>query len=180
LQVIAIKHISSLFLSKINVSKMKKINNPFADFADHKCFCCSHNNPIGLKLEFWFDEENQIIETNWNPIEYLQGYPNVLHGGIQSTLMDEVASWAVYVLLETGGVTSKMEIKFLKPVFISNGELKVKASLISKEKRLASFKTELYDGKKELCAEGSVQYFIYPQEIAIKKLNYPGIKSFLG
>ena len=159
---------------------MKKINNPFANLTEHKCFCCSPNNPIGLKLEFWFDEENRIVSTNWNPLEYLQGYPNVLHGGIQSTLMDEVASWSVYVLLETGGVTSKMEIKFLKPVLLSNGLLTIKASLIDKEKRFANIKTELFDGKNELCAEAIVQYFIYPQELAIKKLNYPGIKAFLG
>lgn len=159
---------------------MKKINNPFAHLSDHKCFCCSPNNPIGLKLEFWFDEENQTIETRWNPLEYLQGYPNVLHGGIQSTLMDEVASWAIYVLLETGGVTSKIEIKFLKPVLISNGELLVKASLLSKEKRFANIKTDLFDGNNQLCAEAIVQYYIYPQELAIKKLNYPGIKAFIG
>ncbi len=158
---------------------MKKINNPFANIAEHKCFCCSPNNPIGLKLDFWYDEKNQIVGTNWNPLEYLQGYPNVLHGGIQSTLMDEVASWAVYVLIETGGVTSKMEIRFLKPVLISNGLLTIKASLIDKEKRFANIKTELFDGKNELCAEAIVQYFIYPQELAIKKLNYPGISAFL-
>lgn len=158
---------------------MKKINNPFAELSDHKCFCCSPHNPIGLKLEFWFDETNQTIETRWNPLEFLQGYPNVLHGGIQSTLMDEVASWAVYVLVETGGVTSKLEVKFLKPVLISNGEITVKASLISKEKRFANFKTELFDGNNELCSEAMVQYFIYPQELAIKKLNYPGIKAFI-
>ena len=159
---------------------MKKINNPFANKADHKCFCCSPNNPIGLKLDFWFDEENRIVQTTWNPIEFLQGYPNVLHGGIQSTLMDEVASWAVYVLLQTGGVTSKMEIKFLKPVLISNGKITIKATFIDQDKRLANISTELYDGKNELCAIGNVQYYIYPQELAIKKLNYPGIDAFLG
>lgn len=158
---------------------MKKINNPFANHTEHKCFCCSPNNPIGLKLEFWFDEENKAVVTNWNPLEYLQGYPNVLHGGIQSTLMDEVASWAVYILLETGGVTSKMEIKFLKPVLLSNGPLTIKASLIDNEKRFANLKTELFDGKNVLCAEAIVQYYIYPQELAIKKLNYPGIKAFI-
>ncbi|HCT30433.1 MAG TPA: hypothetical protein DIW31_06810 [Bacteroidales bacterium] len=158
---------------------MIKIKNPFASIPEHKCFCCSPNNPIGLKLDFWYDEENQTVQTEWNPIEFLQGYPNVLHGGIQSTLMDEVASWAVYILLQTGGVTSKMEIKFLKPVLISNGKITIKASLINQEKRLANIRTELYDGKNELCAEGVVQYFTYPKEVAIKKLNYPGINEFL-
>lgn len=170
---------SDLFAFLQKRTLMKKIKNPFAKLTDHKCFCCSPNNPIGLKLDFWYDEEQQAVQTTWNPNELLQGYPNVLHGGIQSTIMDEVASWAVYVLCETGGVTSKMEIRFLKPVLLTNGLLTIKASLISKEKRVANLKTELFDGKGVLCAEGVVQYFIYPQEIAIQKLNYPGINAFI-
>lgn len=158
---------------------MKKISNPFKGKDDYNCFGCSPDNHHGLKLEFWFDEENKTVETNWDPLDYMQGYNNVLHGGVQATIMDEIASWAVYVILETGGVTSKMEIKYRKPVLISNGSIKVKAHILNKEKRLANIKTELYDGNNELCAEALVQYFIYPQEIAIKKLNYPGIKAFL-
>jgi len=159
---------------------MKKINNPFAGHDGYNCFACSPDNHHGLKLEFWFDEENKMVETKWNPTDYLQGYTNVLHGGVQATIMDEIASWAIYVILETGGVTSKMEIRYLKPVLISNGAITVKARSISVDKRFATVKTELYDGNNELCTEATVQYFIYPQEIAIKKLNYPGIKSFLS
>jgi len=158
---------------------MKKINNPYADLPDHKCFCCSRSNPMGLKLDFWYNETEKTVEINWNPEEYLQGYPNVLHGGIQSTLMDEVASWAIYVLLETAGVTSKMEIKFRKPVYVNKGSIKVVAQLINTEKRFANIHTELFDSTGLLCAEGNVQYYIYPQEIAVKELNYPGIKEFL-
>lgn len=158
---------------------MKKINNPFAGHAGYNCFGCSPDNHHGLKLEFWLNEGNKTVETKWNPEEYLQGYNGVLHGGIQATIMDEIASWAIYVLLETAGVTSKMEIQYLKPVLISNGVISIKASVISKEKRFANIKAELFDGKAELCAEATVQYFIYPQEIAIKKLNYPGIKAFI-
>jgi len=158
---------------------MKKITNPFAELEDHKCFCCSRTNPIGLKLDFWYNEEEKSVETNWNPEKYLQGYPNVLHGGIQSTLMDEVASWAIYVLLETAGVTSKMEIKFRKPVYVNKGSIKIKAYVINTEKRFANIKTELFDADGKLCAEGNVQYYIYPNEIAKKDMFYPGIEAFL-
>lgn len=159
---------------------MKKINNPFIGGNGYNCFGCSPDNHHGLKLDFWFDEENKTVQTKWNPTEDLQGYTNVLHGGVQATILDEIASWAIYVILETGGVTSKMEINYLKPVLISNGPITVKASSINVEKRIASVKTELYDGNNVLCSEAVVQYFIYPQEIAMKKLNYPGLEAFLG
>jgi uncharacterized protein (TIGR00369 family) len=158
---------------------MKKIKNPFANLPDHKCFCCSHTNPIGLKLDFWYNDKDKSVETTWDPEHYLQGYPNVLHGGIQSTIMDEVASWALYVLLETGGVTSKLEIKFRKPVYVNKGSVRVVAKLIGTDKRFANFKTELYDSENILCAEGLVQYFFYPNDVAKKQLNYPGIEAFL-
>ncbi len=158
---------------------MKKINNPFAGNAGYNCFGCSPDNHLGLKLEFWFDEENKSVEAKWNPEKYLQGYDGVLHGGIQATAMDEIASWAIYVLLETAGVTSKMEIRYLKPVLINKGTITIKAISIQAEKRVANVSVELYDGNNLLCAEATVQYFIYPQEIAIKKLNYPGLKAFI-
>ncbi len=159
---------------------MKKINNPFAGHDGYNCFGCSPDNHHGLKLEFWLNEENKSVETKWNPTDYLQGYTNVLHGGIQATIMDEIASWVVYVLLETAGVTSKMEIRYLKPVLISKGTLTIKGKIVSKEKRLANISVELFDGNNELCTEANVHYFVYPQELAIKKLNYPGIKAFIG
>lgn len=159
---------------------MIKIRNPFESFEEHQCFCCSKHNPIGLKLEFWFNEADKSVETSWNPDFNLQGYPNVLHGGIQSTLMDEVASWALYVLLETAGVTSKLEIRYRKPVYVNKGAIRVKAKLIGTEKRMANFQTELYDSENNLCAEGVVQYFFYPKEVAKKQLNYPGIEAFIG
>jgi uncharacterized protein (TIGR00369 family) len=158
---------------------MKKIRNPFAGRAGYNCFGCSPDNHHGLKLEFWFDDENKTVETKWNPIDNLQGYTGVLHGGIQATIMDEIASWTIYVLLETGGVTSKMEIQYLKPVLISNGILTIMASLIGVERRHANIKVELFDGNGERCSVATVQYFIYPHEIAVKKLNYPGINAFI-
>ena len=81
----------------------RKLNNPYDQLPDHKCFCCSTRNPIGLNLTFWYDDETKTVETSWLAHEFYQGYTGVLHGGIQSTLMDEIASWCIYILLETAG-----------------------------------------------------------------------------
>lgn len=72
---------------------MKKIRNPFAlhKSQDYNCFGCSPDNEIGLNLEFW-DTGDEII-TQWMPDNKFVGYKNVLHGGIQATIMDEIASW---------------------------------------------------------------------------------------
>jgi len=115
---------------------MKKLNNPFADLKGFNCFVCSPNNAVGLHLDFYLDGE--IIRASWRPEDQYQGYPNILHGGIQATLLDEVASWAVYVVAGTGGVTSRMEVRYKKPVLIDKGKISLTAEIIERKKRIIS------------------------------------------
>lgn len=156
----------------------RKLNNPYAQLPDHKCFCCSTRNPIGLNLTFWYDDETKTVETSWLAHEFYQGYTGVLHGGIQSTLMDEIASWCIYILLETAGVTSNLNVTYRKPTIIEKGVIRIVGKLKHVEKRIATIHTVLYDGEGNMCSEAEVKYFIYPQEKAIKELNYPGISAF--
>jgi uncharacterized protein (TIGR00369 family) len=48
-----------------------------------------------------------------------EGWENMAHGGIISTLLDEVMSWTVLYFKKTFLVTRKMEIKYIKPVPLS-------------------------------------------------------------
>jgi len=153
---------------------MKKIINPF----DNYCIGCSPNNSEGLQMEFQYDEENSTVISNWNPIDKFQGYPNVLHGGIQSLMMDEIAAWSIYIFLETAGVTKNLSVNFQNPVFLSNGTITLKCRLKSSEKRSAILSVELFDGLGKLCTTSEIEYFIYPKSIAVKKFHYPGLDAF--
>jgi uncharacterized protein (TIGR00369 family) len=158
---------------------MKKIRNPFVNNEGFNCIGCSPKNPIGIKLNFSLDDDSKTVFAEWIPNTNFQGYQNVLHGGIQATLLDEIASWVVYTVIGTGGVTSQMQIRYRKPVQIPDGTIKLKAWVIKQEKRLVDIKAELYNGKDELSAEATVQYFVYPENIAKEKFGYPGIEEFL-
>lgn len=153
----------------------RKIRNPF-DPGAYRCIGCSPSNPIGMHLEFF--EEGDEVFTRWDPELNMQGYINVLHGGIQTTLMDEVASWTVYVKLKTAGVTSSLSVQFHKPVYINKGEIIVRASVVKTDGNIAEIETKLYDASGTLCASGTMNYFIYPEEIARRRLHYPGIEAF--
>jgi len=131
---------------------------------------------MGLKMTFYKDGD--YIISKWNPGENFQGYINMLHGGIQATLMDEIASWLVQVKLKTSGVTAKMETRYLKPVLMDKGQVLLKARLIENRKRLALVKVELFDSEKNLCSESQVSYFIFPEDVAKKEFNYPDPKEF--
>ncbi|NOY36756.1 MAG: PaaI family thioesterase [Chlorobi bacterium] len=153
----------------------RTILNPF-DPEQYRCIGCSPSNPIGLHLQFY--EEGDEVFAHWNPDENMQGYINVLHGGIQTTLMDEIASWTVYIKLQTAGVTESLSVDFHKPVYINKGPLTVRAKVSSVEGKHALIETGIYNSKEELCASGKMVYFIYPQEVARRRLHYPGIEAF--
>lgn len=158
------------------VFKMRKLINPYAKLEGFNCFGCAADNQHGLQMEFY--EDGEEIISFIEPKKFQQGYFNVLHGGLQATILDEIASYIVYMKVKTGGVTSKLEIKYKKPVFVNQGKIKATARLLEVTKRLATIKAELYNHDGELGAEAIVQYFIYPLETAKEKLFYPGYEAF--
>jgi acyl-coenzyme A thioesterase PaaI-like protein len=154
----------------------KKIRNPFSGMRGYNCFGCSPDNPIGLRLNFV--EEGEYITATWLPEEHFQGYHDLLHGGIQSTLMDEIASWFVYVKMKTSGVTSRLEVKYKKAVFINKGSIKLRAKLLSHRRNLVDIAVELFDNDGQLCATGVVQYFTFSKELSKEKYFYPNPEDF--
>jgi len=157
--------------------KPVKINNPFQKLEGYNCFGCSPDNKLGLRMNFRIEGENVVCD--WQPEHHLEGWVGVLHGGIQATLMDEIASWYVFVKLKTAGVTSKMEVKLIKPVKMDKAPFRLVAGLQEMKRNIAILKVELYLNDGTLGAESLMHYYTYPQDIAIKKLYYPGIQKFL-
>ncbi|TLX72370.1 PaaI family thioesterase [Labilibacter sediminis] len=157
---------------------MKKIVNPFVHSKDHnyECFGCSPLNSIGLQMEFW-DTGDEIV-SKWTPQKHLEGYMNVLHGGIQATILDEIASWTVYTKCETAGVTSNLDIKYKNPLYIDKGEITVRGKVQSLNKRLAFIQVSIENSEGKICAEGVVTYFLFSKELAKAKYQYPGVEAF--
>lgn len=155
----------------------KKIQNPFRRNEGYNCFGCSPDNPFGLHMEF-IEEDDEIV-SYWDPAPNFQGWFNVLHGGIQSTLMDEIASWYVFVKLKTGGVTSQLEVKYKKAVPSNQGKITIRARLIEMKRNIAVMDVKLYSPDNELCTVAVVKYFTFPQEVAKEKLWYPDQDGFI-
>ncbi len=156
---------------------MRKINNVYSSIPDYNCFGCNPSNEYGLKMSFF--EDGDEIYCEWVPEEHYQGYIGIIHGGIQATLLDETAGWFVNVKLKTSGVTSSMNIKFLKPVRINNDKIHIRARLIERKKNTVIMKVSLYNNEDILCTEADIEYFIYPEEVARHKFCYPGYDAFI-
>ncbi|MGQ9800887.1 MAG: PaaI family thioesterase [Candidatus Saccharicenans sp.] len=81
------------------------------------CFICGEDNPSGLKLDFFFDRENRRAWAEFMPGREHEGYRNLLHGGIISSLLDEVMAKAI-LAGEIPVVTSRLTVEFKKPALI--------------------------------------------------------------
>ena len=155
---------------------MRKIHNAYADIAEYHCFGCSPTTPIGLKLHFW--EEEEWVYAKWTPEKWYEGYLNVLHGGIQATLLDEIADWVLIVKLKTSGVTKNLNITYLKPVYVSHGEITIRAKLVAHNGKSAMTYAELMDKEGTVRSHAEIEYFAFPQEIAKQKYYFPEPEKF--
>ncbi len=158
---------------------MIKIRNPFVDMDarhDYNCFGCSPFNETGLQMEFW--ENGDELLARWSPRKSLEGWSDVLHGGIQAALMDELAGWVVLIKRKTSGVTSALNIKYLKPVSISKGEITITGKVIASERKNTTILVNLRDGEGTECAVAEVIYYCLPENIARTKYFYPGHEAF--
>ena len=155
---------------------MKKLKNPFSELSTYKCFGCSPHNNHGLRMEF-YEDGDEVVST-WDPEHHFQGYINVLHGGVQSTLMDEIASWVVFVKLKTGGVTSRLTSRFRKPVMVNEGPISLRAKLVEQRRNIAEIEVKLFNSEGVLCAESVAEYFVLSKEKAQEAMNFPAPDSF--
>jgi uncharacterized protein (TIGR00369 family) len=157
---------------------MKKIRNiHLNDYPDvFQCFGCSPYNDFGLQLEFW-DDGDELV-SYWTPRPVLQSYPKVVHGGIQSTLMDEIAGWVVYVKCGTVGLTAEMKVRFRQPLYIDQGDITIRARLLEQNKRMATINARLINASGKICAEAEIRYFLVPENEAREKYHYPGVDAF--
>jgi len=58
------------------------------------CYGCGAENEYGLHAEFRREGDRTVCD--FTPVDFQQGYPGRMHGGIVSTLIDEAMGWAVY------------------------------------------------------------------------------------
>lgn len=168
---------SSLSCGESGGRGLEKIENGWAgkEKDGYNCFGCAPGNPSGLQMEFYRDGDELV--SFWEPRENFQSWLDVVHGGIQCTMIDEIGGWTVNSELDTCGVTAKMETKFLKPLLFSDGKIEVRAKMMKVNKKLAVIHAWILNGKGETCTEGDLLYYIYPQEIAVEKFFYKPKKT---
>ncbi|KPL02333.1 MAG: hypothetical protein AMJ90_06045, partial [candidate division Zixibacteria bacterium SM23_73_2] len=118
------------------------------------CFVCGDENRCGLKVKFF--EEKKVAKAEYVVDQRFEGYKNVLHGGIISTLLDEVMIKAV-LAKDLLAVTAQIEVKFKKPVMVGE-KLFMEGRVKEKKGRIFLAEGKIINQDGVLVALGSAKY----------------------
>ncbi|MBI5188877.1 MAG: PaaI family thioesterase [Nitrospirae bacterium] len=117
---------------------------------DNYCFVCGEKNPYGLHLKFSIHEGKASAE--FIPQKLHQGYKDIVHGGIISTLIDEAM---VKVVLMQGipAVTAEITVRFKNPLMVGEKVI-VEATITKMDKKIIETSARIKKPDDTLIAEG--------------------------
>lgn len=131
---------------------------------DHRCFGCGPDNPHGLQMSF-FVGRNCVY--SWIKVpEHLCSWHNIVHGGVVSTMLDEVMGRTVNVFTKALGLTRSIHIELIKTAVIGD-ELRAEGQLVEiVNLREATVKATLYNSLDEICAKSTATFaLVSPDKI---------------
>ena len=118
------------------------------------CFVCGDKNPIGLNVPFYVKEDEVVAE--YTAERQFEGYKDILHGGILSSLLDEVMIRAV-LALDIYCVTSEIKVKFRKMVKTGD-KLSLKGRLVEDKGRILTAEGKITNQRNQVVAEGEATF----------------------
>jgi uncharacterized protein (TIGR00369 family) len=129
---------------------------------DKDCFGCGSENESGLHMIF--ETNGEQIRTKLTVSSQFRGWSKLVHGGVISTILDEMMSWAAITLTNRFILTKKMTIQFHRPIYIASslcgiGYIKEKFG-----DRIAIVIGELFDNQGRLCATSEGEFVLYSKE----------------
>ena len=141
--------------------------DPLTFGSEQVCFGCGPHNALGMQLRF--AREGEEVVTTYTAPSGHDGPPGVLHGGLQATICDEVAGWALVGLIGRMGFTTSMTVRYMRPVRIGE-ELEARARIVSIKGAIVTLRVKLSQAGRTGCT-ASVSYTLPTAEAAAASLN---------
>jgi len=126
------------------------------------CFVCGRENPVGLKMDFYFTAPGETRAEISVP-EIYEGYPGVIHGGIIAAILDETGGRAHMDDPDRFMVTAKLDIRYRKPV-PSETPLLVLGHAGKRHGKVSYAQSEIINGSGEILAEAQLVLVDIPEE----------------
>jgi acyl-coenzyme A thioesterase PaaI-like protein len=128
------------------------------------CFVCGETNPAGLKLRM--ETDGRRVVTRWRPGPEHIGFQGTVHGGLLSTVLDELMVWACAVQTRRFAVCAELTVRFRKPVRPER-EILVTAEFVGAQRqRVYEARAELLDEANQVLVWATGKYLpIPPREL---------------
>ena len=127
------------------------------------------NLPASYRSIFYFKELSIGLFVFFDKLARLQfrtqfGDPFIKSLLIISTLIDELANWVLSRKLQLAGVTTKLEVKFRRPVSTRDPLITLRGRLTGHVRNYYTVHVTLHDSQGLLCDEGDVTYCMFDKE----------------
>ena len=142
-----------------------------------KCFVCGKENPIGLDIIFYAQEDKEFyadypdaksdkkVVFEFTPTQAHIGWKNTMHGGIIASLLDESMFWAVAVNTSNIYLTTELNVRYVKAVSLPVIIKGTAWSVVKKpQSRMQTAIGELRSSEGELLAKAEAKYFAIPKD----------------
>jgi len=137
-----------------------------ANLEGQTCFGCGADNPLGLHMEFVTD--GQRVYSFVTVPSAMAGWDQTVHGGIISTILDEIMGWSVIYLLKRIGVTKTMTVEFKKPLQVGKRLTVVGAIGEVLSERQVMVTGEIYSEDDLLCAQAQGTFATLSAQTAVR------------
>ena len=125
--------------------------------AEHpQCLICSQKNPLGLKIRFRVQPDGSVI-TTFPCRDVFQSYPETLHGGVITTLLDAAMTNALFSI-GIVAVTAELTVRFLAPVALNRSAV-VRAALLKSTAHGLCYLVSEFEQDSQLKARGSAKFW---------------------
>ena len=118
-----------------------------------------------------------------NPWKGMDGYycfgcaPNNEAGVKMDTLLDEICAWVIARKLQTTGVTSKMETRYMKSIMTTDDYVVLRARIREQKRNIILVDASIFNMNGEECTKATCTYFTFSKEKAQKDMFFNGCET---
>jgi len=89
------------------------LENVYCRDENFTCFGCSIHNKTGLQLRPYYDREKDEVCAKFTATDDQTSYPGVVHGGIISVLIDDIAYWTLHKKVCFQAINAVIDLEFV-------------------------------------------------------------------
>ena len=124
------------------------------------CFVCGESNPSGLALRFHTD--GRVVSTRFRPGTGHIGFQDTVHGGIISTVLDEIMVWACAVHTRRFAYCAELKVRFTAPARPGRELVATAELVLDRRGKIFEARAELRTAENELLASATGKYLPVP------------------